>query len=69
MCKVQQVEIQAEPQIEEPQAKPYGLFSKEFLTCHGLYLLGTSSTWFLLDIAFYSQNLFQKDHEAGGNNV
>ncbi|ESW34534.1 hypothetical protein PHAVU_001G160600 [Phaseolus vulgaris] len=61
MSKVLQVEIQAEPQIEEPQAKPYGLFSKEFLTRHGLHLLGTSSTWFLLDIAFYSQNLFQKD--------
>ncbi|KAL6980786.1 Growth-regulating factor 4 [Sarracenia purpurea var. burkii] len=24
-------------------------------------LLGTASTWFSLDIAFYSQNLFQKD--------
>jgi PHS family inorganic phosphate transporter-like MFS transporter len=24
-------------------------------------LLGTTTTWFLLDIAFYSQNLFQKD--------
>lgn len=24
-------------------------------------MLGTTSTWFLLDIAFYSQNLFQKD--------
>ncbi|KAL9285042.1 hypothetical protein ACSQ67_024572 [Phaseolus vulgaris] len=39
MCKVLQVEIQAEPQIEGPQAKPYGLFSKEFLTRHGLHLL------------------------------
>jgi PHS family inorganic phosphate transporter-like MFS transporter len=26
-----------------------------------MHLLGTTSTWFLLDIAFYSQNLFQKD--------
>nr|XP_024368580.1 probable inorganic phosphate transporter 1-3 isoform X1 [Physcomitrium patens]XP_024368581.1 probable inorganic phosphate transporter 1-3 isoform X1 [Physcomitrium patens]PNR60721.1 hypothetical protein PHYPA_003514 [Physcomitrium patens] len=39
----------------------YGLFSKQFLKRHGLELLGCSSTWFLLDIAFYSQNLFQKD--------
>jgi len=62
MSKVLQVEIQAEPQNEAPaKAKQYGLFSKEFLTRHGLHLLGTSSTWFLLDIAFYSQNLFQKD--------
>ncbi|XP_022963524.1 inorganic phosphate transporter 1-4-like [Cucurbita moschata] len=39
----------------------YGLFSKEFLRCHGTHLLGTAITWFLFDIAFYSQNLFQKD--------
>jgi len=26
-----------------------------------LQILGTTTTWFLLDIAFYSQNLFQKD--------
>ncbi|XP_074307328.1 putative inorganic phosphate transporter 1-7 [Silene latifolia] len=39
----------------------WGLCSKEFLRRHGLHLLGTTSTWFLLDIAFYSQNLFQKD--------
>ncbi|XP_058740219.1 inorganic phosphate transporter 1-4-like isoform X1 [Vicia villosa] len=59
MSKVLQVEIQAEPEIEVK--KKYGLFSKEFLSRHGLHLLGTSATWFLLDIAFYSQNLFQKD--------
>lgn len=39
----------------------YGLFSREFLRRHGLHLLGTSSTWFLLDIAFYSLQLTQKD--------
>eukprot|EP00897_Mesotaenium_endlicherianum_P002717 jgi/Mesen1/2473/ME000158S01668 len=44
---------------DEP--KEYGLFSGEFARRHGLQLLGTTSTWFLLDIAFYSQNLFQKD--------
>jgi PHS family inorganic phosphate transporter-like MFS transporter len=37
------------------------LFSGEFARRHGLQLLGTTTTWFLLDIAFYSQNLFQKD--------
>ncbi|KAL2323438.1 hypothetical protein Fmac_027817 [Flemingia macrophylla] len=62
MAKVMQVEIQAETKMEEKaQGKSYGLFSKDFLTRHGLHLLGTTSTWFLLDIAFYSQNLFQKD--------
>ncbi|KAK1283996.1 putative inorganic phosphate transporter 1-3 [Acorus calamus] len=39
----------------------YKLFSRAFFARHGLHLLGTSSTWFLLDIAFYSNNLTQKD--------
>ncbi|KNA14115.1 hypothetical protein SOVF_110600 [Spinacia oleracea] len=39
----------------------FGLFSREFARRYGIHLLGTTSTWFLLDIAFYSQNLFQKD--------
>jgi PHS family inorganic phosphate transporter-like MFS transporter len=34
----------------------WGLFSSEFVRRHGLHLLATTSTWFLLDIAFYSQN-------------
>ncbi|KAK9280875.1 hypothetical protein L1049_003766 [Liquidambar formosana] len=65
MSKVLQVDIKAEPQKVEQLAKEptnaFGLFSKDFLRRHGLHLLGTTSTWFLLDIAFYSQNLFQKD--------
>ncbi|KAJ7977249.1 Phosphate transporter [Quillaja saponaria] len=65
MSKVLQVDIEAEPQkIEKLIAEPanaFGFLSKEFLRRHGLHLLGTTSTWFLLDIAFYSQNLFQKD--------
>jgi len=65
MAKVLQVEIEAEQQKVEQMstksANSFGLFSKEFLRRHGLHLLGTTSTWFLLDIAFYSQNLFQKD--------
>ncbi|WVZ91621.1 hypothetical protein U9M48_037767 [Paspalum notatum var. saurae] len=62
MAKVlqQQVEIQADHHQVE-MASSFGLFSGEFLARHGLHLLGTCSTWFLLDIAFYSQNLFQKD--------
>ncbi|KAJ7977250.1 Phosphate transporter [Quillaja saponaria] len=65
MSKVLQTDIEAETQKVEQLAKEpvnsFGLFSKEFLRRHGLHLLGTTSTWFLLDIAFYSQNLFQKD--------
>ncbi|KAG6556765.1 hypothetical protein Mapa_001709 [Marchantia paleacea] len=41
--------------------KAYGLFSSAFLRRHGRELLGCSTCWFFLDVAFYSQNLFQKD--------
>ncbi|KAK1362562.1 Inorganic phosphate transporter [Heracleum sosnowskyi] len=62
MSRVLQMDIVAEPdKVEEVTKKQFGLFSKEFLRRHGLHLLGTTSTWFLLDIAFYSSNLFQKD--------
>ncbi|XP_057781307.1 probable inorganic phosphate transporter 1-7 [Salvia miltiorrhiza] len=64
MAKVLQADIEAEQHKAEAMAsrqEGYNLFSKEFLHRHGSHLLGTTSTWFLLDIAFYSQNLFQKD--------
>ncbi|OVA02419.1 General substrate transporter [Macleaya cordata] len=65
MSKVLQVEILEEQEKVEKftteERNSFGLFSKQFLKRHGLHLLGTTSTWFLLDIAFYSQNLFQKD--------
>jgi PHS family inorganic phosphate transporter-like MFS transporter len=65
MSKVLNVELEAEEEkvkkIETETANSFGLFTKQFARRHGLHLLGTTSTWFLLDIAFYSQNLFQKD--------
>ncbi|CAI9118192.1 OLC1v1019726C1 [Oldenlandia corymbosa var. corymbosa] len=65
MSRVLQVELEAEQEkVEKLAQEPgndFGLFSKQFLHRHGLHLLGTTTTWFLLDIAFYSQNLFQKD--------
>ncbi|GAA0140448.1 hypothetical protein Leryth_016816 [Lithospermum erythrorhizon] len=65
MGRVLQVEIEAEhekiEQISQDKANNFGLFSLEFVRRHGVHLFGTTSTWFLLDIAFYSQNLFQKD--------
>ncbi|XP_027933588.1 probable inorganic phosphate transporter 1-7 [Vigna unguiculata] len=67
MSKVLQVEIEAEAEkVEELEGRrergnEFGLFTKQFLLRHGLHLVGTASTWFLLDIAYYSQNLFQKD--------
>nr|AFU50501.1 phosphate transporter 2 [Astragalus sinicus] len=65
MSKVLQVEIESEEakvqELSEDQTQQFGLFSREFAKRHGLHLVGTTTTWFLLDIAFYSQNLFQKD--------
>ncbi|KAI5397981.1 low affinity inorganic phosphate transporter 1 [Lathyrus oleraceus] len=57
-----QVEIQTEPEkVQELGGNDFGLFTKRFLRRHGLHLFATATTWFLLDIAYYSQNLFQKD--------
>ncbi|KAJ1298905.1 hypothetical protein BS78_01G489600 [Paspalum vaginatum] len=66
MSKVLQVEIAAKVEQQAAAAqtahrRPFGLFSREFGRRHGLHLVGTASTWLLLDVAYYSQNLFQKD--------
>ncbi|KAF7144844.1 hypothetical protein RHSIM_Rhsim04G0183500 [Rhododendron simsii] len=65
MAKVLNVEIDPEEakleKLTEEPSNQFGLFSKEFLHRHGLHLLGTTTCWFLFDIAFYSQNLFQKN--------
>ncbi|PKA59204.1 putative inorganic phosphate transporter 1-4 [Apostasia shenzhenica] len=65
MTKVLQVEIEDEQQkvsaVATDQTNSFGLFSREFVRRHALHLVGTTTTWFFLDIAFYSQNLFQKD--------
>uniref|UniRef100_A0A0E0K8V3 H(+)/Pi cotransporter n=1 Tax=Oryza punctata TaxID=4537 RepID=A0A0E0K8V3_ORYPU len=64
MSKVLHAEIEERPEVVESQVvggETWGLFSRQFMQRHGLHLLATTSTWFLLDIAFYSQNLFQKD--------
>jgi MFS transporter, PHS family, inorganic phosphate transporter len=42
-------------------ANEYPLLSREFARRHGRHLVGTATTWFLLQITFYSQNLTQKD--------
>lgn len=38
---------------------PYPLFSKQFLHRHGRDLFSCATTWFLVDVVFYSSNLFQ----------
>ncbi|KAI3859646.1 hypothetical protein MKX03_031160 [Papaver bracteatum] len=63
MGRVLDIEIQADDEKLEQfkSVNNYSLLSREFVSRHGLHLLGTTTTWFLLDIAFYSQNLTQKD--------
>ncbi|MCO5561904.1 hypothetical protein L7F22_015529 [Adiantum nelumboides] len=63
MSKVLDVEMEPEHEKVKKLTSDdrYTLFSMEFVSRHGKHLLGTTSTWFLLDVAFYSQNLFQKD--------
>eukprot|EP00250_Pteridium_aquilinum_P013354 c21288_g1_i1 orf=402-2030(-) len=63
MTRVMSVELEAEQEkVDKLRAHDnFGLFSAKFAKRHGMHLVGTCTTWFLLDIAFYSQNLFQKD--------
>ncbi|XP_024378383.1 low affinity inorganic phosphate transporter 1 [Physcomitrium patens] len=61
MSTVLQVDLTQDDARSRVQGPQYTLFSPEFMRRHGLHLLGTTSCWFLLDVAFYSQNLFQKD--------
>ena len=63
MGKVLDIELQVEHDklAQFKAANNYSLFSGEFVRRHGKHLIGTTTTWFLLDIAFYSQNLTQKD--------
>eukprot|EP00850_Spirogloea_muscicola_P010982 SM000066S20457 [mRNA] locus=s66:460019:463029:- [translate_table: standard] len=60
MTQVLEVKFAAED-AQVVHIDKYGLFSRKFLQRHGTQLFGCASTWLLLDIAFYSQNLFQKD--------
>ncbi|MED6225909.1 Low affinity inorganic phosphate transporter 8 [Stylosanthes scabra] len=64
MAKVLDKDIPSEEsnyRLDVAVSTSYGFFSSEFLNRHGKHLLGTTSTWFLLDIAFYSLQLAQKD--------
>lgn len=59
MAKVLQVDEIHETQVRDDKIQ-YTLFSREFNRRHGRHLIGTTTCWFLLDVAFYSQTLFQK---------
>ncbi|KAM0877172.1 hypothetical protein ACQ4PT_035676 [Festuca glaucescens] len=39
----------------------YGLFSTESRRRHGIHLIGTTVCWFVLDVTFYSLNLFMQN--------
>ncbi len=39
-------------------ARPTGVPFRQILRTYGLLIFGTAATWFLLDIAFYSTNIF-----------
>ncbi|KAG1338934.1 Inorganic phosphate transporter 1-1 [Cocos nucifera] len=60
MMKVLETDIAVEEKERNPQ-NSYKFLSMEFVRRHGKHLIGTSTTWFLLDIAFYTGNLAQKD--------
>ncbi|KAL7586277.1 hypothetical protein Lser_V15G36654 [Lactuca serriola] len=53
------VEMISTPINRVSSSNTYGFFSKEFLRRHGRDLMAASTNWFLLDIVFYSLNLFQ----------
>lgn len=58
------LEVELEPEsdkLDQITQNSYGFFSQEFAKRHGLHLLGTTSCWLLVDIGYYSQNLFQKN--------
>lgn len=50
---------ESEPTRFSPRDEYYPLLSKQFLIRHGRHLFACSATWFLLDVVFYSSNLFQ----------
>ncbi|KAK9271281.1 hypothetical protein L1049_026871 [Liquidambar formosana] len=48
-----------EEHVTPPRPPSYPLFSRQFFRRHGRDLFSCCTTWLLLDIVFYSSNLFQ----------
>jgi PHS family inorganic phosphate transporter-like MFS transporter len=61
MEKVLDVSIRQIEEDNPPQQIPssYPLFSKQFVRRHGRDLFACATSWFLVDVVFYSNNLFQ----------
>lgn len=53
------VEMMNTPNTSAAFLNTYSFFSKEFFRRHGRDLIAASVNWFLVDIVFYSLNLFQ----------
>lgn len=53
--------VQTRPVSGRWEAQKRAFFSTEFRRRFGKQLFGTCAAWFLLDITFYSQNLFQDE--------
>ncbi|CAI5478605.1 unnamed protein product [Closterium sp. Yama58-4] len=54
-------EADVEIELATAPVRTYSLLSREFLQHHGVHLLATAACWFLVDTAYYSQNLFNRD--------
>ncbi|KAJ8747943.1 hypothetical protein K2173_001417 [Erythroxylum novogranatense] len=66
MRRVLKIRVHEDPDEEHKISKfkavnSYPLLSNPFFERHGIHLIGAMCSWSLLDIAFYSQNLTQKD--------
>ncbi|KAI3696024.1 hypothetical protein L1987_79033 [Smallanthus sonchifolius] len=53
------IEMMNTPNTRVALSNTYSFFSREFLRRHGRDLFAASFNWFLVDIVFYSLNLFQ----------
>ncbi|CAI5962516.1 unnamed protein product [Closterium sp. NIES-65] len=54
-------EAEVEIELATAPVRTYSLLSREFLHHHGVHLLATAACWFLVDTAYYSQNLLNRD--------
>uniref|UniRef100_J3LVU1 H(+)/Pi cotransporter n=1 Tax=Oryza brachyantha TaxID=4533 RepID=J3LVU1_ORYBR len=63
MSSVLNVDIEPDDEAvgELASQDQYGLFSLEFLRRHGRHLLCTAVCWLVLDVTFYSLNIFMKN--------
>ncbi len=60
MSKVLDMEFKAAELEPSQQHAQYGFGSRKFWRLHTLHLIGTCGCWFIFDISYYSQNLFQQ---------